>query len=305
MNISVPGYSESSPTYYTIEVSVERTTFTIQKRYSDFIQLCQVLENEMGEQPPASLPGKKWIGNKNREFLEERRHALQVFLRAIVKRDQWRESLALTDFLQISKHTKKSNELQFSAKGYWLNTISEAQDLLRQAARSDGAQLRKLQVMAQGKIKDLEKTLVYDSTSGSIGEGELRRRRDALLELQKIHRQVTDGNTFSSLVSGGSTHSPSTSRASSPRIFGAGKETERTKGLNNSQLVQLQKDDMEEQDKYIQELGQQIRRQKELGLAINGELEYQNQLLDQLDSDTHVSNARLNQAKRRTNKLNN
>jgi regulator of vacuolar morphogenesis len=301
MNISVPGYSETSPIYYNIEVSVERTTFNIQKRYSDFIQLCEILENEMGEQPPADLPGKKWLGNKSREFLEERRRGLEVFLRAIAKREQWRESLAMTDFLQVSKYIKRANESTV-ANGFWIKTMCEAQDLLRQAVRSDGAQLRKLQVMAQGKIRELEKALAYDSATGDVGEGELRRRRDALLEVQRIHREVSDSHTFG--VAAGISSQPTT-RTSSPRILGAGKETERTKSLNNAQLVQLQKDDMEEQDQHIRKLGEQVRRQKELGLAINGELEYQNQLLDQLDSETHVTNARLNQARRRTNKLNN
>lgn len=251
----------------------------------------------MGERPPVDLPGKKWIGGKNREFLEERRRGLEVFLRAIAKREQWRESLAMTDFLQVSRHVKRAKE-STAVNGFWVTTITDVQDLLRQAVWSDGARQRKLQVMAQSRIKDLERALADDAANGAVGEGELRRRRDALLEVQRVHREVSEGHPL-----GASFIKQMTARSSSPRILGGGMETDRTKKLNNSQLLQLQKDDMQQQDEMIRQMGEQVRRQKELGLTINEELEYQNQLLDELDSDTHVTNARLSQARRRTNKI--
>jgi hypothetical protein len=65
-----------------------------------------------------------------------------------------------------------------------------------------------------------------------------------------------------------------------------GKETERTRELDNQGVLQLQKQTMEDQDMSIEELRKIVQRQKELGIAINAELEIQNELLKLTDEDT-------------------
>ncbi|ANB13712.1 hypothetical protein AWJ20_4655 [Sugiyamaella lignohabitans] len=341
MNISIPGYSETSPTYFNIQISFDRTTYHVKRRYSEFVKFVEAIEEEMGEQAPVDLPGKKWIGTKNREFLDDRRRALELFLRALAKKDEWRESLAFMDFLEVSKHAKSESSVAAKARGDWLKMESEASSLIQKALKSkqlmasgiggptEAAEHRRLVVLSRSKIKHLESVL---SSDNSLGDGEYRRRRDIVQNLKLALRngENTSSSPFGSNMSSGAGNgissafnqtsslsgasgtgvssplsSRSPSRTSTPtRILGApAPETGRTRQLNNSGLLALQKSDMEEQDRTVESLRQTIEQQKRLGLAINEELTFQNQLLDELDDETHRVNSRLNQAKRRTGNL--
>lgn len=67
--------------------------------------------------------------------------------------------------------------------------------------------------------------------------------------------------------------------------------------------MQLHEGEMKSQDQVIQGLRATIRTQRDLGQQIHEELEYQNKMLDDLDQDTHTTNAKLNQARRRVKKF--
>lgn len=155
----------------------------------------------------------------------------------------------------------------------------------------------------------------------SVGDGELRRRRDlvgrarkeregleALLNAWAVTRssaatneKPSNGTSVSDvrkdeLFSGAVKSSP---LAESPRkmpgafpIFqggrvlgGPARETERTRDKDNQEVLMLQKQVMQEQDMDVEELGKVVRRLKELGVGINEELVEQQQLLDILDQD--------------------
>lgn len=71
-------FSYSSPQEYIIRVQrgpVPENSWTIQKRYSDFVKLDEELKFASLE---FQLPPKKVFGNKEREFIAERQHGLQV-----------------------------------------------------------------------------------------------------------------------------------------------------------------------------------------------------------------------------------
>ncbi|KAJ2616207.1 hypothetical protein EV177_001185 [Coemansia sp. RSA 1804] len=92
----------------------------------------------------------------------------------------------------------------------------------------------------------------------------------------------------------------------SRRIFGNNnppQETTETRGLDNQGLLQLQNQRMSEQDQAASELGQLLRRQREMGLAIGNELDLHNQLLGELDQDVDRTNGKLGTARRQINKL--
>ena len=72
--------------------------------------------------------------------------------------------------------------------------------------------------------------------------------------------------------------------ARSGRVLG--KETERTRELDNQGVLQLQKQTMQDQDQSVEELMKIILRQRELGQAIHEELEVHNELLRLADEDT-------------------
>jgi len=60
---------------------------------------------------------------------------------------------------------------------------------------------------------------------------------------------------------------------------------------------------MEEQDQDVEQLNQTVRRMKEVGIAINEELEEQKPLLEILDEDVGRVAAKLDVAKNRIKKI--
>jgi regulator of vacuolar morphogenesis len=137
------------------------------------------------------------------------------------------------------------------------------------------------------------------SSFSSLGEGEIRRRKDLLINARKekdgledllnamaaksrIDSAVASIKDKEALV--GSADGGRKPAARSGRVLG--KETERTRELDNQGLLQLQRDTMQDQDLSVQELMKVVRKQKELGIQINEELEIQNEMLRMVDEDT-------------------
>jgi regulator of vacuolar morphogenesis len=142
-----------------------------------------------------------------------------------------------------------------------------------------------------------------DSSSNSLGEGELRRRRDLLINARKEKDGLEDllntmaaksriDNAVASIKdkeallgpSGAGGNAGRKPAARSGRILG--KETDKTRELDNQGVLQLQQDTIREQDLSAGELLKIVRRQKELGIRINEELEIQNEMLRMVDEDT-------------------
>lgn len=134
-----------------------------------------------------------------------------------------------------------------------------------------------------------------------LGEGELRRRKDLLVNARKekdgledlLNAMAAKGRLDSAVASMeekealvGNAATGSNSRkpgARSGRVLG--KETERTRELDNQGVLQLQRETMEDQDLGLEELRKIVARQRELGVAINGELQVQSDLLKLADED--------------------
>lgn len=139
----------------------------------------------------------------------------------------------------------------------------------------------------------------------SLGEGEIRRRKDLLINARKekdgledlLHAMATKSKLDHAVASiqdkdallragNGNGDAASNGRrtpARSGRVLG--KETERTRELDNEGVLQLQRQTMQDQDTSVEELMKIIIRQRELGTAINSELEVQNELLKLADED--------------------
>lgn len=141
------------------------------------------------------------------------------------------------------------------------------------------------------------------SASSSLGDGEIRRRKDLLINARKekdgledlLHAMATKSKLDHAVASlqdkdallrSGNDSSSEGRRtpAKSGRVLG--KETERTRELDNSGVLQLQRQMMQSQDQNVDELMKIIIRQRELGTAIHEELEVQNELLKLADEDT-------------------
>lgn len=97
-------YEVKSPkdvVFYTIRVNYlpSALCWTIDKRYSNFDNLCSELTSKFISIPP--LPAKTFWRRTSTEFLEERRQQLEEFLKYIMARPEILASEELRDFLRI------------------------------------------------------------------------------------------------------------------------------------------------------------------------------------------------------------
>eukprot|EP00656_Telonema_subtile_P013619 TRINITY_DN16918_c0_g1_i1.p1 TRINITY_DN16918_c0_g1~~TRINITY_DN16918_c0_g1_i1.p1 ORF type:complete len:976 (-),score=290.53 TRINITY_DN16918_c0_g1_i1:195-3122(-) len=84
LEISVPSSQKSMQTVtYNIEIRDGNSLTKAAHRYSEFEALHKNLIKQFGETRVISLPGKKIFGNMNSTYVEERREALEVYLKAI------------------------------------------------------------------------------------------------------------------------------------------------------------------------------------------------------------------------------
>lgn len=274
----------------------------------------------------------------NASLRESRRAALETYLRAINDDadSRWRNSSAWRAFLNLPSSPSRFTEAGSSGRGRtfigadgegaapvtdpaaWLDAYRDMKAHLHDArlhlTRRDQetAPLRQHESSALAKsclvragngVAALEAGLkgIADGVMGEgsgLGEGEVRRRKDLLVNARKerdgledllnamtakrrIDSAVASIQDKEALVGGARDRKGSGARAG--RVLG--KETERTRELDNEGVLQLQRQTMEEQDLSVEELRKIVGRQKELGIAINAELEVQNELLKLTDED--------------------
>jgi len=188
-----------------------------------------------------------------------------------------------------------------------------------------GANAKRCLVKAGGLLGSLEegmRVLVEGEKrggEGKLGAGEMRRRKD-LLGSAKVEKEGLEKLAVSLAVknqgNGSGNESAAATQQDKSNLFGPGvsrpsgrvlgapvPETDKTRELDNEGVLQLQKQLMEDQDLDVEELGKIVRRQKEMGLAIHGELELQNQLLSRVDEDADRVKNKLDVAKKRVKKI--
>ena len=68
-------------------------------------------------------------------------------------------------------------------------------------------------------------------------------------------------------------------------------------------MLQLQKQIMQDQDLDVEELAKIVRRQKNMGIAINEELEDQIKMLERVDEDVDRVKGKIDIAKKRIGKI--
>ncbi|TVY36181.1 Vacuolar morphogenesis protein-like protein, partial [Lachnellula subtilissima] len=220
----------------------------------------------------------------------------------------------------------------------WLDLHREMKGLLQDArmflGRRDGATTAHAQyeagadakrclVKAAGLLGNLEEGLKImeegekRGQAGKIGQGELRRRKDLLGSarverdgLEKLAVSLAAKSHKAASGSGAATQQdknalfgPGVSKPGG-RVLGVPvPETAKTKELDNNGVVQLQKQMMQDQDQDVEELAKIVRRQKEMGYAIHGELEEQNEMLRRMDEDVDRVQGKLAVAKKRVAKI--
>jgi len=155
--------------------------------------------------------------------------------------------------------------------------------------------------------------------SEKLGEGEVRRRKDlvaaarkekdaleGLLSVMAAKAQVDATLADKNILVGASANASGPGNANGNGLGKGrvlGKETARTRELDNSGVLELQKQMMMEQDEDVSVLAAAVRRQKELGEEINRQLVEQNEMLAMLDEDVTRVAGKVDVARKRVNKI--
>ncbi|GAB7357977.1 hypothetical protein MBLNU230_g0144t1 [Neophaeotheca triangularis] len=159
--------------------------------------------------------------------------------------------------------------------------------------------------------------------SRKLGDGEVRRRKDMLAAnrkevegLEAVLRSLASSQKKAGTSSGrgSAAAAPSESDKSalfsgapktSGRVLGGGplKETERTRELDNSGVLQLQKQVMQEQDEDVLSLGKTVSKLKDMGIMINEELTVQNEMLGLVEGDVERLQGKIDVGRARIKKI--
>ncbi|MCJ1481123.1 hypothetical protein MMC06_001279 [Schaereria dolodes] len=225
--------------------------------------------------------------------------------------------------LHSARQQLTSREQEAAASTYTTTTSHSAQ-----AQHEHSALAKKSLVRAGTLISALEHGLKASQDSWSsekLGEGEVRRRRD-LVSAARKEKEGLEGLMVTMAAKGRADAAVRDKQALLEGDAGAGKngargtggrgrpttttgrrvlgkETERTRELDNQGVVQLQQEMMREQDEDVLALAKAVRRQRELGVAIQEELEVQNELLGMLGEDVDRVGGKIDVASKRVDKI--
>lgn len=337
LELSIPDTTESNTsskyTLYNINVRLPLRSYTVQKRYSEFLEFHKSLVAQVSGPPPAPLPGKRYFVHtvSNPTHREERRQGLERYIRAINEAEdsKWRDSPLWRSFLNlptgITATTSRGASLHAAVSGpaaidgkaapitdptMWLDCFRDVKTHLHDARLYLTRRDQETSPQKQHECSMQAKSSLYKSSSlmgaleeglrhlanaagnTRLGEGEVRRRKDLLATARKekegldalsqaVSAKVRANNAMPTESDKQALVGATTSR--SRRVLG--KETDQTRELDNEGVLQLQRRTMQEQNQGVDELRKIIARQKELGVAINDELEAQNEMLAIIDDD--------------------
>ncbi|KAL1952007.1 hypothetical protein VTO73DRAFT_1156 [Trametes versicolor] len=223
--IHIPAWEERSEpkthVVFRIEIQASVRSWQMWRRYSEFADLHLELTKSPSGAPPAPLPPKHALAlfrsSTNPALLEERRAALETYLRAILSaRDpSWRESFAFRDFLGVPVGKPSAHDMGGGARftsAAWLDEHQDLQarvrdvraDINRRDALSDtgdvsgshtaNVQAKKKLAGLLSRVGVLDEGLQTLALAG-LSEGELRRRTDMVARLrddcEKLAKIVT------------------------------------------------------------------------------------------------------------------
>jgi regulator of vacuolar morphogenesis len=209
-------------------VSTPTRSWSVNRRYNDFVALDAELRKSTGKEPPAELPPKHWFARTindeevrphapamitaDPQKIRQRRVLLEQYLRTILttKDPRWRKEFGFSDFLAVPAPTKAGSAGQPFTATTWAAEQTAVAGVLRQAraallkrdalaregnpvSRASGGEARRLLRDAGPRIDALEKSL----PELSLAAGEERRREDMVANLRaevgNLHRMAEAG----------------------------------------------------------------------------------------------------------------
>jgi regulator of vacuolar morphogenesis len=249
----------------------------------------------------------------------------------IPNRDAANAAAAQDPATWLDLHKEMKGELQESRR--CLARREAAAD--SHTALEAGAAAKRALVRAGGLLAVLGdglRAMQQDGSPRRLGDGELRRRKDLLAaarldreDLDKLSNSMAAAARVTAAAAGGSGGGMPSASDRAALLGGAGggggggahggpraggrvlgaplPETERTRELDNEGVLQLQKQMMREQDEDVESLAKIIRRQREMALEINREVEEQTEMLDQVNADADRLQSKTDIAKKRVKNL--
>lgn len=218
-----------------------------------------------------------------------------------------------------SAELRESNRLSVEAKRQLVSVTARVGDLLKSLQQFSGS---KPGTKISGK-----------KVSASVSEGELERRSKLVTSLQddceKLSKLTVFARTQAGMASRGRLEGPIENSEQrnellggsqigrgppTTRVLGGGgglgragiaEETAVTRGLDNRGLMdyQVHTKIVEEQDTKLKSLTEILQRQKMIGMLINNELVEQNEILDEFGNQIDSTTKKLNEAKKKMNRL--
>ncbi|CCX34381.1 Phox homologous domain-containing protein [Pyronema domesticum] len=323
LTLTIPTTSETPPprsyTLYHILLRTSVRSYSLPKRYSDFLTLHSALTTACHAAPPLSPPPKHYLfstlGSPSRT--EERRAGLEAYLYAIINHtdSRWRDSAVWRSFLSlpaswINNSKTPQQQLYSPVSGgpitdpaLWVDSHRELKTLLHQSRTSiqtaqekgEGWQdAKRLLMKAGGLIAALEQGLNEQGEKEKpLLDGEMRRRRDLVAAakqdrdaLETLATMLSSSKNSAAKNTAAGGDKPPASRFQGTRVLGAPiPETQATRELDNKGVLQLQEQVLKEQDKGIGELLRIVERQRAMGTAITQELELQVEMLKEMEKD--------------------
>ncbi|KAF9507433.1 hypothetical protein BS47DRAFT_1373890 [Hydnum rufescens UP504] len=236
---------------------------------------------------------------------------LQTLVRDVRADINKRDALSLRGDTSASHISNVQAKKKLAALVARLDVLGKGIQTLALAGMSEGEVQRRGDMVArlQDDCASLGKMVVaarQPTSAASLPDGGSRPQRQG--DTDRNSATQVDRNALFSFPHMPSAFSGDVGAKTRPvtRIFGQKgppPETERTRPLDNTGLVQLQGIQVDEQDAQLSQLTAILQRQKHLGLAINAEIEQQNELLDQLSTDVDRTGARLTSAKKQMDRL--
>ena len=326
----VPGAKKF--TMYMIRITGPVRSWTIEKRYSEM----NLLHEQLNKIKPIPYPFPPKIVFLNQKDKENRKSQLESYLNSLLKSKDpiWRRSKLWNDFFDIPDQNTNSSYIRRPSVGLdsskWLVEYesligfvyeiraqrNERDQLISKgnstAAQNSSFQMRKGIKLAKEKLDQLDNAL----DTLRLTPGESNRRKSILktcsTEIEDLEREsvmkvfesskgipMATASTDKKLLFDGSAGSFSR-RAGIPSQIA---ETEKTRMLENEQLLDLQNKQMKQQDAIIGVISNVVKRQKEIGIAIGDELDAHVNLLDQVRDKVEVVEENMKSGQKKMNRM--
>lgn len=326
--IFIPDYLEKNGTiYYNVNIKLPLRSISVSRRYSDFVELVTTLSDDLGlgvSEFPYKLPPKTSVFSSRKSVSELRKVLLADFLDKVVRDRDLQNRPTVHKFLQLPKNFNISRDLfkedTESVKDtrflitdtdtdisgdqwllYFRIVKSSISKLDRGKTLTTRAETReKVQKYVRPNLEKLARALTNLGRSGAISKNEWNSRTARLSQIQDDVESIL-GNREELFQE-------ATNARLGGRVFGkpsadAARETNETVGLNDRELFQQQQQIHKEQDQEVEQLRMIIARQRQIGEAINQEVEEQNEMLDRFSEEVDHSANKLQNARARAKKI--